>query len=510
VVVETDAWSAGLQRFVVSARVQSGIPDYPSTIEAFCDDVLGIDMWEKQREIARSVEFNRRTSVASCHAAGKTFTMAGVALGFLHTRHNSLVVTTAPTGDQVRNILWRDIRKLARASRGQLLGRALTTRYEIGPDWYAIGLSPREGGSDTDESNTTFQGYHAADILIIIDEGAGVSEDRIEALDAAMTSERARMVIVGNPTSVGGTFHASFHKDRTLWHNIRITAFDTPNFTEGRIVRPYLITPEWVREAVQKYGEDSPYVQARVYARFPTTGTNTLIPLAWAEAANAREHEQPAETARWIAGVDVARFGDDSTAIAVRHGRNLKHLFRWGNQGITYSAGQIKNILHGFPDMDEVRIDTIGVGGGLADILREDGFNVVDVNVSSQSSDPEQWPNLRHEIWWQMRERFDVRDARIFGANKLSDDALAQLSSVRYGFDSKHTGALVEKKEETKKRLKESPDLADALVICFATLPRTGPASSRPRAQRMAATARTNPLEHQASIASGGRRRRRR
>ena len=171
----------------------------------FNEWILGGSFWSKQEEIILSVRDNRYTTVRACHDVGKTYIAARTALWFLYSHPQSIVVTTAPTMRQVENLLWRELRSAHESSKQKLGGEPLKTRLDIAPDWYAIGAS----SGDPDK----LQGFHAAsgDILIIIDEAAGVNEDAFEAIEGMMTSEKARMLMIGNPTSNSGSFRESHH-----------------------------------------------------------------------------------------------------------------------------------------------------------------------------------------------------------------------------------------------------------------------------------------------------------
>lgn len=426
---------------------------------AFIQDWLGDDLWEKQAEIAEAVRDHRRTAVKSCHGSGKSFLAARIVLWFLHAYPGSIVLTTAPTFNQVANILWRNVGAAAQGTKKPLLGRPLTTRYEIAPDWYGLGFKAEDTKSDR------FQGFHAEHAMVVIDEGAGVAETVYEALDAVMTSEAARMLIIGNPTTPAGTFYDAFHSARGLYHTITIAAADTPNIRDGRTVRPYLITQQWIDDAIAKHGEDSPYVEARVHARFPQLGDNNLIPLAWIEAANARTSNEP--TGELQAGLDVARFGGDMNALCIRHGVTVVHESSWSGLDTMQTVGKVKHILADFPPIEKMKVDVIGVGAGVADRLREDGYPVVDVNVAAASRTPDEFANLRHELWWSLRERF--RDGEVVGP--IDDATMGQLSSVRYTYDSKHSRPVVESKQEMKKRGLRSPDQAEAMMLAFTNPP---------------------------------------
>ena len=241
---------------------------------------LHTKLWGKQAEILRLLKHSKRTAVRSCNGSGKTFVGAAAVIWWLmaHEHKSALAITTAPTQRQVTNLLWREIRSIvycnphiltpttggiapsllregSREGRLQLAtkssddARSLTptpganetgdagpiannftprltkTSLELSPNHYALGLST--------DSPERFQGFHEENILFIVDEASGVHEDVYEAIEGSMTSRRARLLLIGNPTSVSGTFYKAFHQNRTQYKKIHISAFDTPNLNRS-------------------------------------------------------------------------------------------------------------------------------------------------------------------------------------------------------------------------------------------------------------------------------------
>lgn len=417
----------------------------------FVRRVLGGDPWEKQVEVLNAVRNHRRVAVRACHGVGKTKVAAWVALWFLYCHRNSKVITTAPTWHQVENLLWREIHAAHATSRIPLGGKVLQTQIELGKQWFALGLS-------TDKPER-FQGFHAENILLIVDEASGVDQRIFEAAEGFLTSPGAKLLLIGNPTQLSGEFYNAFRSP--LYHKIHISAFDSPNLKAGKVVRPYLVTPEWVEEKRIKWGEDSPMWYSRVLGEFPEQGDDTLIPLAWIEAAQRRWSEippgQPIEL-----GVDVARYGSDSTVIILRRGERAEIVRRLRGQDTMQVAGAVIDALRS-TSATVVKVDVVGLGAGVVDRLKEQKQPVREMNAGEAAHDKERFVNRRAEWYWALRERFQAGDIAI----PPDDELAAQLASLKYKFDSR--GRIqIESKEEMRKRGLPSPDKADALVLAFA------------------------------------------
>ncbi len=443
------------------------IHDHP---EYFFENYLGVELWGMQKEIVCSVRDNRKTTVRSCHGSGKTFTLARTALWFLSAFVPSIVINTAPTYRQVANQFWREFRKAHGSAKIPLGGELKKTEFNIDADWFALGVSTRETAGD--DVADKFQGFHGKHILIIVDEASGVAESIMEAIDGALSGgDVVRLVYIGNPTRLTGTFADSFTDPN--FNKFHISAFDTPNFilnniksisdlTEKNVkkAKTYiagLATPEWAFNMLKKYGKDSDVWRVRVEGNFPSKESDTLISIQAVESAMNEEREEYGE--EHILGVDVARYGEDYTTFVARTGNYVCIMDKYQGKDTMETAGLIKQYLIDNPEA-HVHIDSIGVGGGVVDRLKEQddiADRVHGINTALPAKDKEKYVNTRAEGWDDAKEWLKT------GILERSEDWL-QLAQPRYKFQS--NGKMqIESKEDMKKRRVKSPDIADALVL---------------------------------------------
>jgi phage terminase large subunit len=432
----------------------------------FAHEVLGVELWSKQREIVESVRDNPRTAVRSCHGVGKTASAAVVVLWFLCAfGPRALVVTTAPTWRQVRDLLWREIAKLHGRASGFLDGTLTETRLDFAPDWYAVGLSTNQPEN--------FQGYHAPALLFVVDEASGVDQQIFDAAEGFLTGQGSRVLLIGNPTRVTGQFYDAFNRERALWNTIHVAAFDSPNFTGEPVperLRTALVGTDWVDDKKQKWGETSPIYQVRVLGNFPPQSDQAVISLAQVEAAQARDLEPQGAEEDWplIISCDPARFGADETVIAKRRNKQVRIMQVVHGQDTMETVGHLLRVARATPSplfgKPVIVVDEIGIGAGIVDRLREVGeFAVIPYNASAAAAaeNEREYPNARSELWFEFAEEWlPVLD--LDGDDQLAADLLAP----EYKIDSRGR-RVVEAKEETKKRLGRSPDRADAVLMCF-------------------------------------------
>ena len=167
-----------------------------------------------------------------------------------------------------------------------------------------------------------------------------------------------------------------------------------------------------------------------------------------------------------VFGADIARYGDDRTVIYYLEGTDIKEELIFGQKDTMYTAGKI-HIWAQEKNPDLIGIDTIGLGAGVADRLREMGNKVLDFNSSDKGEPRDQlkFRNLRAEMWWSVGRRFAEKDIKLTWEDP---ELRRELSCVAYLIKDGKIQA--EAKEDIKKRLMRSPDKADAYIIGLHTL----------------------------------------
>ena len=434
-------------------------------------ELFGAHLWSKQREILESVWTHERTGVKSCHGSGKTYVAGLATMCFLHAFPDSIVITTAPTWEQVRRLLWKEIGRLHATAlrRGAPLGsKCHTTDCEVDSAWFAVGLS-------TNDPNR-FVGHHAPYILVVIDEGFGVEDWVYEVAETYMTASgnvdtMSRILAIGNPTDPASRLGRAFHSERDAWNLISISAFDTPNLTGEKVppqVARMLPSREWVEDKQRVWGEDSTLYQVRVLGEFASIGG--VIPLSVIEQAQQRSLA-PAPGSPVILGVDVARSTDgDETVIASRCDKRIRIERALRTNDTMEICGTVAQLVGGYRALGyhvTAVVDADGLGGPVADRLREMGYEVTDYRASERAFDTDRFANRRAETWYTGGEVLRECDLD-------PDDMLAaDLAGPRTGSPCPNSrGQLtVEPKDATRKRLGRSPDRADAVLMTLAPEP---------------------------------------
>ncbi|MCL5283725.1 MAG: hypothetical protein M1330_03305 [Armatimonadetes bacterium] len=466
---------------------------YRRNPERFAGEVLSSHWWSRQRDIARSVTQSRRTVVKSANGVGKTYLAADLALWFLYCHAPSIVLTTAPTRRQVESLLWEEIRRRMRRANAELPGMLLKTRLQIREGWYALGLA-------TDE-DVRFQGFHAENLLVVMDEASGVPDEIWNAVEGVAVGRNNRVLAIGNPLAPVGRFYRAFRSPR--WKALTVSALEHPNvigrgeIIEGAVTRETIadrvaewceeVTPpaEGARSNVPLHGQaarnnlfeweghwyrPNDLFLTRVLGEFPEDAENRLILLRWIERAMKSD---VAPVGLVFMAVDVARFGQDCSVIAVRRGPAVVRLESFRGLDLMNLTGRIVEVARE-ERPESIMVDVVGVGGGVVDRLNELGIEgVIGVNVGMRSQQPERFANLRAELYWSLRERLAENHIRLPSDRTL----LEELSSLTYRFTS--SGQVqMESKETMRRRGESSPDRADAVAMLWALRTEEGVAVS--------------------------------
>jgi len=440
---------------------------------AFVEERCKEKLWSKQRQIAQSVVDHRRTAVHSCHETGKSFLAARIAAWWLcaHKLGEAFVVSSAPTGRQVRTILWREIGRVH--AKAGLPGRTNQTEWMMdmpagNEEIVAFGMKP------DDMSPTAFQGIHAKYVLVIFDEACGIATLLWDAADSLVANDFSRMLAIGNPDDPETEF-GEVCKPGSGWNVIGIGYQDTPNFTHEVVdneLRHLLIGSLWVEEKRRKWGEDNPLFISKVMGQFPEMTIHGLIPLKWIRQAQERELKPgvPNEL-----GVDIGG-GGDPNIIAHRRGGHVRIIRKDVEPDTMITVGHIIKALRD-TDADCAKIDVIGIGRGVVDRGRELNKPFIPINVAERRPAPkpsrdekrigrrpdQEFANLKAEGYWNLRTHFQEGTIDI---DSTDDDLAAQLAALTDDTDGLGR-TIIGKKKDLREELGRSPDEAEAVMLAF-------------------------------------------
>lgn len=244
------------------------------------------------------------------------------------------------------------------------------------------------------------------------------------------------------------TFIQSTNKDE-----VYIQSLTTDNYDENS---------EYVQNLKDAFKDNPNLLKKYLYADWSLVDTiNQLIPSeAIVKSANKITGIEFVSM-----GVDVARYGDDKTVFTILKDGNIELIESYPQTAITEVITRTIQLINDYEiDPNCVGIDSIGIGAGVVDSLKQQGYDVIEIQGGAK---PEEIDieeafkpfNLRSQMYYELRK--DLINGNI--GNLIDEGLKLELQAIKYEIYSDKTVKVVTK-EAIKKLLGRSPDFADSLV----------------------------------------------
>ena len=452
---------------------QKKIPEYRKNPVLFVQEVLLFEPDEWQRAALIDLAGSPKVAIKSGQGVGKTGLEAVVLLWFLCCYPYARVVATAPTRQQLNDVLWSEISKWM--SKSPLLSKILrwtkTYIYMAGNEkrWFAV--------ARTATKPENMQGFHEDHMLFIVDEASGVADPIMEAILGTLSGQNNKLLMCGNPTRASGTFFDAFHSDRAIYKCHTVSSADSRRTNKENIA-----------SLIRKYGRESNVVLVRVFGEFPKQEDDIFIALSLVENSIMTDFLPRQAPAFIHIACDVARFGDDKTVIGYKIDEKAEFYKKRQGQDTMKTADDIillgEMLVHKYklnPGTDSpipVKVDDGGVGGGVVDRLKQ-----IKRNHPERFWWLEVYPvlfgqRIKHKYYHdsttymmaivkKLLQPFDEDTGKEKPVGLIlpnDNDLVAQLSGRKYTLTE--AGKIkVESKEAMKKRGLPSPDEADYILL---------------------------------------------
>lgn len=465
----------------------------------FVENVLGATPEAWQRDTLEAMDKGEtRVAIRSGNGVGKTCLCAWLALHYELFRNDVKVVITSPSSSQLRDGLIPEVNKWIRKLPSFLATQLVITNDRIhrvnaeGKSDMSNFMSFRTARKETPEA---LAGIHAQNVLCIVDEASGVHDLVFQFAQGTLSTPGAIFVMIGNPTRLNGYFHNAHTRLAYKWWTKKVSSFDTEN-----------VDREFVDTIASTYGVDSNQYRIMVLGEFPTGEDEALIDKGMLEAAVNRDIAMPELNPQGatsgsfggrrgtlyttdklmqlegatekgnpdvIWGLDLGR-GRDKSAVAERVLTHITMAKTWNLKDTMGSAGMVKELWdETSPRLrpGSIHVDSIGIGAGVADRLRELGLPAIDINVSESAAMKTKYLRLRDELWWMTKEWVETLKVCIVESERLPrsmiDQMISELSSPLEVYTSTGKNG-VETKSQMRARGLPSPNIADAVIMTFA------------------------------------------
>jgi hypothetical protein len=478
--MQTTIYSANDEQELMSRLWSPAVKDNPLAFVMFCypwgqkgtplENFSGPRKWQREilLDIAEHIKQNQgkvdfdvmREAVASGRGIGKSALVSWLEHWMLSTRIGATIIVSANSESQLRSVTWAEITKWLSMSINSHWFEVSATR--VMPAKWLTELVERdlkkgtrywgvEGRLWSAENPDAYAGVHNYDgVMVIFDEASGI-DDSIWSVTSGFFTENTPhrfWLAFSNPRRNSGYFYEAFHSKREFWKNRNIDARQV----EGTDKNVY-------EQIIDEYGADSVQAHVEVYGMFPNASDDQFISVNIVEEAMRREKYKD-NTAPIIIGVDPARFGSDSTVIAVRQGRDVIAIKRHKGDDTMETVGRVIEAIEEYqPAL--VNIDEGGLGAGVVDRLKEQRYKIKGVNFGNKAKNGMMYGNKRAEMWGDMREW--LKSAAIPNDRYLKSDLISPMMKP----DSKGS-IFLESKKDMRARGLASPDAADAIALTFA------------------------------------------
>lgn len=434
------------------------------------ESVLGVRLYQKQRDVAYAVAREGKVSVRSGHGVGKDFVSACLSFWWVFVQEDDrgMVLVTAPKWAQIQDIFFNTLKQVAYGPvKVPLVGMwekgndIQKSQWQLGPFHGIYGLNASEP--------VRVQGYHSPNTLVIVDEASGVSDEMMTALKGALAYAKdghAKMLLIGNPTENTGHFADTF-KEGSGWKNIHISCYDSPNIT-GEMEIPGLADRQYIEDMKREYGENSSTFRVHVLGEFSIEGAvdrviaENVLEKAVGFVPKRLLLPDGYEIRSCVQGFDVARFGDNRTVSAIVKDGVL--IDAEGVQGYStiQAAAWAMERAKAFGCQLTV-VDETGLGAGVFDQLKAQGVSVLGVDFSGRIASTRYF-NKRTEMAFTMSDA--LRDGKFGIERGLHKLVMEDLRETRYLVNAE--GRLqLEDKHACKRRIGRSPDFADAVFLAW-------------------------------------------
>lgn len=433
----------------------------------FVYDNFGVepDRWQLKVLEAAGGDYKtqRRIGMKACTGPGKSTVEAWLGWHRLACfseagEHPKGAALSGEGRDNLQDNLWAELSKWQQ--RSDFLKAAFTFNQEriasiTDPTTWFLSARSYPKNANAEEIGRSLSGLHSRFPFLLLDETGGMPITVGQKAEQIFTGgcKDGLILAAGNPTSTQGLLYDI--TIRGVYFVVTITADpDDPDRTPR-------VDIELARQQIKTYGRDNPWVKATILGEFPESGFNTLLGPEEVEAAMKRNVKiTDYEYSQKRLGVDVARFGSDSSVIFPRQGLQAFKPVILRNATNPDIAARVLQAKNKWGSEAEFVDGTGGYGAGVVDFMRNAGANPTEVHFSSKPID-QRYENRRAEMWFKMAEW-----VKRGGGLPNIPEIVGELTIPTYTFSNRGK-FIIEPKEKVKERLGRSPDLADALCLTF-------------------------------------------
>ncbi len=411
----------------------------------------------------------KEIAIASGHGIGKSAALVWIIFHFLFAYEDSNIACTAPSKDQMFDVLWKEASKWhTRMKLPNIKSWYVITSDKISirgreKQWWA---KAKTASKDNTEA---LSGVHADDVLLLVDEASGVVDEVYENGIGSLTNDNYVFMMISNPTKDSGKFHRAFNKEgeKDIYQHLAFSSEDSP-----------VVEPGFINKILALAGndKDDDIYRVRVRGLFPRKGSiesKNYYQLVKESYLNIVQDDKFYEwdLEKTTLGIDPAGKGQDETVWVLRDNDRAK-IIGWEKISNEFSIArqtwvflQFYNII-GCP----IIIDNFGEGANvgleianMSDIPNFSQF-VYPINVGKPAKNhktAEKYLNLKAYY-------YDVCNSWLMKGGELVKDHRWQdeLAALKFTYDEKGKIKMMSKQLLVSQKI-NSPSCWEALILTF-------------------------------------------
>jgi hypothetical protein len=449
------------------------------------------ELTDYQREWSRALIDHHTVAIETGNMLGKSWWTGGTVVPWwMATRPGSLTVCTGPSQSLLGSVLWHNVREsIDNAPLMQLFRPQISTGIKTSPHSVELANGSRAIGLST-TSIERMSGQHNANLLLVVEEASGVSDDIWQALDSLGAY---RTIAIGNPIRAEGGFASlciqgeqdamqGMHPSQAVrYFNVPSTASPHAELDRSPVG---LASRTWLDSMRRKHGADSLWHRVHVLAQRPKLSHERLIPhdhlaraTSEAAASFAAEARKLGQAGKRRISCDVGEgVGNARSVIVVRDDAGILELAADRFQGPAETARAMADAAHRWQvPPDRISYDGAGITGRkLGNAL--EGVGLVGCRpYFGSGSGGKRFTNLRTATAAALARRLDPDHYIARGTKQWQPfhiptsphlpALLEELGELK--IQLRGAKSALEDKSDMAERLGRSPDFCDALTQSF-------------------------------------------
>ena len=429
--------------------------------ECFNEHLYSWQQWVILLAVERAIQALSpdRISIRSGHGIGKSTIISWLLLWYLYCHRLAQVNCTAPTGDQMYDVLWKEVSKWLKQMphnvQKKFEWQANYIRILEHPEaWFARARTARK------ESPEALAGMHGENMMALIDEASGVHEEIFNTMEGSLTDHKPMIIMISNPTRLVGYYYDS-HKgaDSHNWQTFKFSSEESP-----------FVDRAYVQRIIDKHGKESDEYRIRVLGEFPredAVDEQGYVPLLGRTDISQTPISNENNFVGIVRlGIDPAGEGKNKTAWVARDAFKAKVVLEEDVSKPKQIAQRTIGICELYKiSAENVYVDMFGIGAEVVKELYLMGFYVNSVMVGDKPDDEEdqnRFLNKRACFYFRLRKW--IKSGGDLERHKAWEE---ELTSVRYRRSSGHQRIQIMPKKEARSKGYHSPDFSDALMLTF-------------------------------------------